>query len=126
MSEKRLRAKDIPDQLFINVVEQCQRMRVDQGLDFSYSTGNYDGSPWALIWDVAAALPSFPEKVVAAKFSALYRRGIIDGCPCGCRGDLQVIDPALWPERERKRINPTDPPAPLSSPLADARKRDRP
>ena len=31
-----------------------------------------------------------PEKVLRAKMLALIRRGLVDGCPCGCRGDYRI------------------------------------
>lgn len=30
--------------------------------------------------------PGTPEKVALAKMRALIRRGLVDGCPCGCGG----------------------------------------
>lgn len=31
-----------------------------------------------------------PPKVFLAKMSSLIRRGLIDGCTCGCRGDFRL------------------------------------
>lgn len=45
---------------------------------------------WALIWDLEEELPEFPTKVIRAKCRALIRRGLIDGCDCGCRGDFEL------------------------------------
>lgn len=39
-------------------------------------------------WDIARAMPQFPEKVVLAKLRSMKKRGIITGCACGCRGDF--------------------------------------
>ena len=36
--------------------------------------------------------PNTPEKVQRAKMAALIRRGLVDGCPCGCRGDYRITD----------------------------------
>ena len=33
-----------------------------------------------------------PEKVVMAKFRKLIRRGLMEGCTCGCRGDFHLTD----------------------------------
>lgn len=38
-------------------------------------------------WDIQEALTEYPRKVVLAKLKQLARRGVIDGCACGCRGD---------------------------------------
>lgn len=40
---------------------------------------------------IAALFPSVPEKVVRAKLRQLMRRGYIDGCLCGCRGDITIV-----------------------------------
>lgn len=48
---------------------------------------------WAVTWDLQGALAEFPPKVVMAKLKQLKRRGLIDGCDCGCRGDWHLIDP---------------------------------
>ncbi len=47
---------------------------------------------WACISDVAALVPHMPWKVVLAKCAQMIRKGRIDGCPCGCRGDLQRVE----------------------------------
>ena len=31
-----------------------------------------------------------PEKVALAKMRSLIKRGLVDGCPCGCRGDFEL------------------------------------
>lgn len=96
-------AKDISDTTFIAAVRLCCSNR---------------RAPTATIWDVAAALcgdwsylnraaqyargvlddppeiqpyPWMPVKVVRAKARRLIRRGLIQGCVCGCRGDFQVV-----------------------------------
>jgi hypothetical protein len=35
-----------------------------------------------------AMSPDTPEKVVLAKMRQLKKRGLVDGCGCGCRGDF--------------------------------------
>lgn len=37
-----------------------------------------------------AGLAVVPEKVLRAKLCAMKRRGLIDGCGCGCRGDWTI------------------------------------
>jgi hypothetical protein len=34
----------------------------------------------------------WPEKVLVAKLSKMIRRGLVDGCCCGCRGDFVLTD----------------------------------
>lgn len=31
-----------------------------------------------------------PPKVLLAKLASMIRRGLIDGCDCGCRGDFRM------------------------------------
>jgi hypothetical protein len=55
-------------------------------------------STWRMRWDVEAELrqllgeyaPPGLAKVMMAKFAKLERRGILDGCDCGCRGDYHI------------------------------------
>jgi hypothetical protein len=43
--------------------------------------------------DVHLAMPaSTPEKLVLAKMRMLIRRGVVTGCPCGCRGDFEITE----------------------------------
>lgn len=36
--------------------------------------------------------PDTPAKLRLAKMRALLRRGLVDGCDCGCRGDWTITD----------------------------------
>ena len=38
-------------------------------------------------------LINFPPKVVLAKLRSMVKRGLIEGCTCGCRGDFYIADP---------------------------------
>lgn len=46
---------------------------------------------WANTTEIAAAFPTVPFKVVAAKLSQLLKRDLITGCDCGCRGDWELL-----------------------------------
>ena len=35
---------------------------------------------------------SLPDNLVLAKMRALIAKGLIDGCPCGCRGDFEITE----------------------------------
>ena len=43
-------------------------------------------------YSVRNALPEnfTPKKLILAKMAQLIKRGLIDGCPCGCRGDFEI------------------------------------
>lgn len=41
------------------------------------------------------ALPygrEYPDKLRRAKVKSMLRKGLIDGCACGCRGDFELTD----------------------------------
>jgi hypothetical protein len=79
----RPQAKDIRDDIALASVDKC----CDHPADPPYSMAPYRGK--AMWWDVTKEL-GLPEKVVLAKMKALKRRGLITGCPCGCRGDFEL------------------------------------
>lgn len=42
---------------------------------------------------VMKAMPEgTPEKLARAKMRQLIKRGLVDGCPCGCRGDYRITE----------------------------------
>jgi hypothetical protein len=49
-------------------------------------------------WDVARAIRYLgdspirpcPQKAVNAKLRSMAKRGLVEGCPCGCRGDWHI------------------------------------
>jgi hypothetical protein len=43
--------------------------------------------------DVSVAMPlDTPRKLVLSKMQMLIRRGLVDGCGCGCRGDFEITE----------------------------------
>jgi hypothetical protein len=98
-----MKASDILDEVFVKSVTEAIRRR-----NLRSPT---PGHVWttATRWDVTAVLaghpelvgsgeahrdfPGLPPKVVLAKAKKLLRRGVIDGCACGCRGDFEVLPP---------------------------------
>lgn len=47
-------------------------------------------------WNVREAMPpSIPPKLALAKMRMMIRRGVVDGCPCGCRGDFVITEKGL-------------------------------
>lgn len=88
-----MQAKDIPDVRMLTIVREEQQTRAD----------NWDGGwphavlPWTHFWEVEERLPDIPPKVIRAKAAKLIKRGLMTGCTCGCRGDLEVT--ALGMER---------------------------
>jgi hypothetical protein len=37
-----------------------------------------------------------PEKLVLAKMRQMIKKGLVNGCGCGCRGDYEITDKGLW------------------------------
>jgi hypothetical protein len=43
--------------------------------------------------DVRSVMPPLPsDKLALAKMRQMIRRGVVGGCPCGCRGDFEITD----------------------------------
>lgn len=78
-----MKASDVPESVILEVIRNRKYRDLGAG-----------------VWEMCAALPSFHEKVIRAKLKAMRRRGIIDGCICGCRGDF--LPGKKFPESERK------------------------
>lgn len=72
---RRPKASDIPDTLMLLIVGRV----------------NLEGR-WAHDGDLNQAFWVYPPKVVAAKIKRLCKRGYVDGCWCGCRGDWTLTD----------------------------------
>jgi len=95
-----MKAADISDEAFLDAIRTVHRVR------------HHDNPQWigASIWDIAATLEGhpewcgqsqatdgsvqIPEKVVRAKARRLVKRGLVDGCTCGCRGDFEIREEA--------------------------------
>lgn len=81
-----MKAADIPDELILEFLAKHQ--------------GN-----WTLLFGIKfrpldtcvdeVITPGVPPKVLLAKMRAIYRRGLIAGCDCGCRGDWEITDKGL-------------------------------
>lgn len=76
-------AKDIPDATILRIVRE-----------FNEGRASPNGRRWCLTYDLEERLPDIPPKVILAKCRGLIKRGLLSGCPCGCRGDFYI--PGLW------------------------------
>ena len=70
---KPLQAKHVSTDAFLAMVEYRNR----QG-------------EWILVWEIAEAL-GVPVDVARAKLRRLIDRGMVQGCACGCRGDIELL-----------------------------------
>jgi hypothetical protein len=74
-------AKDVPEAVILHALSKRPgEWHVQDG----------DGSIMPSITAEAPELAAFPPKVLRRKLGAMARRGIINGCECGCRGDWHV------------------------------------
>lgn len=78
-----VQAKDIPDVAILEIVARKTSTRMPD------SSHDY---PFATMFDVEPHFSDWPWKVVHAKVRALIRRGLLDGCDCGCRGDWSLTE----------------------------------
>lgn len=75
---------------------KCKDIPTEPILELVWDTNNRDR--WANNaledeGDVRRAMPGgldIPWKLALAKMNSLIRRGLVDGCVCGCRGDYIV------------------------------------
>lgn len=83
---------------------QCKQISTIAILEYLYDKQG----EWTCLWygyfkdkdssvtDVYYAMPSdTPEKVALAKMKILYKKGLVGGCDCGCRGDFEITDKGL-------------------------------
>lgn len=74
---KSLQAKDLEDSVFLEFIRLKSQDRAKEW-------GFKHPAP-TMVWDFPEGIPI---KIVLAKASALIKRGLIEGCTCGCRGDF--------------------------------------
>lgn len=74
-----LQAKHVPEDTILEIISRGTMVRDLGGVTYH--------TELTFTWDIQEQMPNFPSKVVLAKLRALKKRGIIDGCDCGCRGD---------------------------------------
>lgn len=77
---RRIQCKDIPDDVFLDAVRR--------------TPGVSSRSSWRMRNEVQDTLQvtmgPIPENLVLAKARRLMARGLLGGCPCGCRGDYHL------------------------------------
>lgn len=122
MKRGRIQAKDIDDVEFLLTVRRVQLRRQRRMVRGYRREGRGDlvrfyreYLPWAT-WGAYDALddspeavkfrrewgpfvngyfPGVPNKVLRAKGQRLIDRGLLDGCMCGCRGDMELTAEGL-------------------------------
>lgn len=78
MKKGRMQAKDIQDRPVLEFLAKHAESWCTWG----------DGWGNATVQD--AMSPGTPGRLQLAKMRSLIKRGLADGCPCGCRGDFEI------------------------------------
>lgn len=99
-----MKAADITDAAFLDAMRTAHVLRpgwwvtrwdtqavLEGHTEFARSMGIGDLLDWPLNFKTEWPEFAIPEKVFLAKSRTLIRRGLIDGCACGCRGDFTII-----------------------------------
>lgn len=76
---RRMQCKDIPDAVYMEALLRTP----GGGIPSTRHQMHVQGRLESLIGDV-------PDNLFLAKTRRLIARGLIDGCGCGCRGDLAI------------------------------------
>ncbi len=91
-----MQCKDIPDR---PILEFLSRPEIMDSIGANWLDLNGDigkGYPEIMARSVRHAFPpDVPDKIVLGKMRQLIHRGVVDGCPCGCRGDFTITDKGL-------------------------------
>lgn len=79
---KKMQCKNIPD---LPVLEMLAK-----------NPGQWHNWYFRDQFNVASAMPAgIHEKLILGKMRMLMRRGLVDGCDCGCRGDFVITQKGL-------------------------------
>jgi hypothetical protein len=76
-----MQAKDVPDASIVDFVTAARMVLTEPW---------HRAPRWLLMSEIEDAFPAIPPKVLRAKLSKLVKRGLLDGCTCGCRGDFRL------------------------------------
>lgn len=53
------------------------------------------GEKWTLMSEIESLYVGVPKKLIGSTMKSLVKRGLVDGCCCGCRGDFVLTDLGL-------------------------------
>lgn len=92
-----MKAADIPDVAFLDAIDEANRRRTELTGHTFTAASRWDvasvlaGHPEAVgTAESARSWPDTPSKVVLSKIRRLVHKGLVAGCSCGCRGNLEV------------------------------------
>jgi hypothetical protein len=78
-----VRCKDIPERPIL------EWLKIRKNKDLLWGT-------WCQGYENSVPFPDgIPPKLRIAKMAQMIKKGIVSGCPCGCRGDYEITDKGL-------------------------------
>jgi hypothetical protein len=94
-----MQCKDIPDLPILEFIGRVERKEVSHTYEqagkfvtfFPGEASTWSGSGVG-IPNVMPMREETPAPLVLAKMQILIRRGLVNGCACGCRGDFTLTD----------------------------------
>ncbi len=88
-----MQAKDVPDRPVLEFLTTLSNTWPANWVDLE-SEKKYD--PKYQGHSVLHGMPEgTPRKVALAKMRSLIKRGLVEGCSCGCRGDFKITDDGI-------------------------------
>ena len=89
-----MQTKDIPDMPVLEFLEPRSRVKLPTPEVPGSLLVHEDGSLFPT--SVQHAMPAgLPWKLARSKMASLLKRGLVDGCTCGCRGDFELTEKGL-------------------------------
>lgn len=89
LTKRQTQCKDIPDR---PILEFLASLPVSEWGDVRVWCTHWPDKGLAMPSVASAMPPDLPEKLYLAKMRMLLRRGLVDGCGCGCRGDWHITE----------------------------------
>lgn len=90
-----MQCKDIPDRPILEFIRRVEAQEIEYSYENSGKVETFRPTSACVFigtsYSVAQAMPGVTsEKLVRAKMTKLLKRGLVNGCPCGCRGDFTL------------------------------------
>ena len=79
---------------------QCKHIPIIPILEFLLERKR-ENKIWCVWYDgfensIGQAMPpDIPDKLKIAKMANLIKKGLVSGCPCGCRGDYEITNKGI-------------------------------
>ena len=82
-----MKCKDIDERPILEFVRNLNDHPIDEGPIYCST------ATWFRGFNNSVPMPEgTPENLIIAKMAQMIKKGVLDGCPCGCRGDYEITD----------------------------------